>query len=156
MQATVGMGQQPGEQRAGAAQDARQAAFSITGTTWLKLAAVYLVVAIGLGIAMGASHNFTLRPVHTHLSLLGWTTVALFGLIYTAFPQAAASRLGRIHFWLYNLSVPVMMAALAVLVLGNESVVPVLGASEFVAAAGVIVFAANVLLNVKPAAARRT
>jgi cation transport ATPase len=152
MQATFEMREQRGERRSDRRHAANEAAYAAVGTIWLKLAVVYLMVGIGLGIAMGASHNFTLRSVHSHLTQFGWTTMALAGLIYSVFPQAAASRLARVHFWLHNVAVPVMMASLAALLLGNESVVPVLGASEFVAAAGVIVFAANVFLNVRPAA----
>jgi hypothetical protein len=146
MQATFEMREQRGERRSDRGHAANEAAHAATGTIWLKLAIMYLMVGIGLGIAMGASHNFTMRPVHAHLNLLGWTTMALAGLIYSVFPQAAASRLARVHFWLHNVAVPVMMASLAALLLGNESVVPVLGASEFVAAGGVI------FLNIKPAA----
>jgi hypothetical protein len=124
-------------------------------TTWLKLAVVYLIVGISLGIAMGASQNFTLRPVHAHLNLLGWTTMALAGLIYAVFPAAAASRLARIHFWLHNTSVPVMMAALSALLLGHTGAVPFLATAEIVAAVGVLVFAANLFINVRPGEALR-
>jgi hypothetical protein len=120
-----------------------------TATTWLRLSVVYLIMGVALGIAMGASGNFSLRPVHAHLNLLGWATIALAGLIYSVFPDAAASRLAKLHFWLHNLALPVMMASLAWLLLGHHEIVPVLAASEFVAAGGVIVFACNVFLNVK-------
>jgi hypothetical protein len=121
-------------------------------TVWFKLAVIYLIAGIGLGIAMGASQNFTLRPVHAHINLLGFTVLALAGLIYSVFPEAGASRLARVHFWLHNIALPVMMVSLAFLLLGNEAVVPALVASEFIAAAGVIVFAANVFINLKPRA----
>jgi hypothetical protein len=123
-------------------------------TVWFKLAVVYLITGIGLGIGMGASENFTLRPVHAHINLLGFTVLALAGLIYSVFPAAGASRLARIHFWLHNLALPVMMISLAMLLLGNAAFVPALVAGEFVAAAGVIVFACNVFLNLTPRAAR--
>ena len=45
-----------------------------------------------------------------------------------------------------------MMGSLTLLLLGNPNVVPVLVASEIVAAAGVIVFACNIFQNVKPRA----
>src|SRR5512141_1267059 len=93
----------------------RARAFAPAATTWLKLSVVYLIAGIALGIAMGASQNFTLRPVHAHLNLLGWTTGALAGLIYAVFPAAAESRLARIHFWLQHTSVPAMMTALSAL-----------------------------------------
>jgi hypothetical protein len=123
--------------------------FAPAATTWLKLAVLYLIVGVGIGIAMGATENFTLRPVHAHVNLLGWTTLALAGLIYTVYPKAGASRLARIHFWLHNLALPAMMGSLAAFLLGHPGAVPVLVASEIVAAAGVVVFACNIFLNVK-------
>jgi hypothetical protein len=123
--------------------------FAPAATTWLKLAILYLVVGVGIGIAMGATENFTLRPVHAHINLLGWTTLALAGLIYTVYPKAGASRLARIHFWLHNTALPAMMGSLAAFLLGHPGVVSLLVASEIVAAAGVIVFACNIFLNVK-------
>jgi len=77
-------------------------------------------------------------------------TPALAGLIYSVYPEAGASRLARIHFWLHNTAVPVMMGSLTAFLLGNPNAVPFLVASEFVAAAGVLVFACNVFMNVKP------
>jgi hypothetical protein len=124
-------------------------AFSRAGIVWLKLSVVYLIIGISLGIAMGASQNFTLRPVHAHVNLLGWTTMALAGLIYSVFPKAGESRLARIHFWLLNLALPVMMLALGLVLFGQMAVVPVLGAAEIVAALGIAAFAANLFINLK-------
>jgi len=124
-----------------------------TATTWLKLAIVYLMIGVGLGIAMGATENFLMRPVHAHLNLLGWTTLALAGLIYSVYPEAGRSRLAKIHFWLHNIALPAMMVSLTLLLMGHKEVVPVLGASEIVALAGILVFACNIFLNVRAPAA---
>jgi hypothetical protein len=126
-----------------------QPQFSRAGIIWLKLAVVYLILGISLGIAMGASQNFTLRPVHAHINLLGWTTMALAGLIYSVFPQAGASRLARVHFWLLNLALPVMMGALSMLLLGHVAVAPVLAIAEIIGALAIVAFAANLFLNLK-------
>jgi len=126
-----------------------QNGFSSAGIVWLKLAILYLVAGIFMGIAMGATENFTLRPVHAHMNLLGWTTMALAGLTYSVFPAAGASRLAKIYFWLANLSMPVMMIALTLLLMGNRGIVPVLAASEIAAALGAVAFAANIFLNLK-------
>jgi cbb3-type cytochrome oxidase subunit 1 len=123
---------------------------SDAGIVWLKLSIVYLIVGIAIGISMGASHNFALRPVHAHMNLLGWTTLALAGLIYSIYPQAAKSRLAKVHFWLYNLALPPMMIALALLVTGDQAAVPVLAAAQVVLAAAVLAFAANLFMNLKP------
>jgi len=117
---------------------------------WIKLAVLYLVVGVSIGIAMGASKNFTLRPVHAHVNLLGWTTLALSGIIYSLFPQAGASKLARVHFWLLNLSLPVMMGALAfILLTGDMVVIPALIAAEIAAAASILVFTANIFINLR-------
>ena len=42
--------------------------------------------------------------MHAHINLLGWTTTALAGLIYSVFPKARARVLARVHFWLMNLA----------------------------------------------------
>ena len=126
-----------------------QPQFSRAGVIWLKLAVVYLILGISLGIAMGASQNFTLRPVHAHVNLLGWTTMALAGLIYSVFPKAGESRLARLHFWLLNLALPVMMGALSMLLLGHVAVAPVLAIAEIIGALAIVAFAANLFLNLK-------
>jgi hypothetical protein len=125
------------------------ARFSTAGIVWLKLSVVYLIIGISMGIAMGASQNFTLRPVHAHINLLGWTTMALAGLIYSVFPKAGESRLARLHFWLLNLALPVMMSALGLLLFGQVGVAPVLALAEIVAALGIVAFAANMFINLK-------
>jgi hypothetical protein len=124
-------------------------AFSTAGIIWLKLAVIYLIIGVGIGIMMGASENFMMRPVHAHINLLGWATMALAGLVYSIFPQAGASRLSRLHFWLHNISLPVMSIALTLLLLGERQVVPVLAISEIGATLGILAFAMNLFLNLK-------
>jgi hypothetical protein len=131
---------------------------SRVGIIWIRIAVVYLLLGVAMGIAMGASQNFTLRPVHAHINLIGWTTLALAGLIYSVFPEAGTSKLAKAHFWLLNLALPVMMGALAMLVTGRVGAAPVLVASELVAAAAIVAFAANLFINLgaKPAADSRS
>jgi hypothetical protein len=129
-------------------QPAAQPAVSSAGVVWIKLAVLYLAVGVALGMAMGMRQDFTLRPVHAHVNLLGWTTLALAGIIYSIFPKAGQSLLARIHFWLMNLALPVMMGALAyVLTTGDVKVLPALVVSELAAAAAIVAFAVNLFLN---------
>jgi hypothetical protein len=51
--------------------------FSSARIIWLKLAALYLVIGVAMGIIMGDSQDFTLRPVHAHVNLVGWAILAL-------------------------------------------------------------------------------
>lgn len=115
---------------------------------FVKIAVVYLVLGGVLGLAMGISGKFQLASVHTHLLLLGWASLALAGLVYHWYPQAAVTRLARIHFWLHNLGLPAFMIGLALLLTGSEWALPVAGAATVVMV-GLMLFAANVLFNTK-------
>jgi hypothetical protein len=66
------------------------------------------------------------------------------------FPQAAHSRLAKIHFWLYNLGTPLMLATLTAFLLGYKQVLPAMVIAEFTVAAAILAFAANMLMNLKP------
>lgn len=65
---------------------------------FLLLATLLLICGAVLGIVMGSREDFTLVPVHAHLNLAGWASLALFGLTYRAYPQLAATRLAPWHF----------------------------------------------------------
>ena len=47
---------------------------------FLILAALCLITGVVMGIGMGIAHDLQFAPVHAHLNLLGWTSLALFGL----------------------------------------------------------------------------
>jgi hypothetical protein len=121
------------------------------GLQFLKIAVVYLVVGAMLGLFMGMTQKFFLAPVHAHLLLLGWASFALAGLIYHLYPAAAKTRLAHVHFWLHNLALPVFMGALGMLLTGSESAAGVVGISASFILIALAIFAANVLINVKPA-----
>lgn len=53
---------------------------------FLTLAAAAMVVGVSMGIHMGMSQDFTLTPVHAHLNLIGWASLALYGLTFRAYP----------------------------------------------------------------------
>lgn len=120
------------------------------GLHFLKIAVVYLFIGALLGLGMGITQKFALVPVHAHLLLLGWASLALAGLVYHLYPAAATTRLARIHFWLHNLGLPVFMVALGVLLTGTESAIPIVAAAASVVLVGLAIFAVNVLINVKP------
>ena len=48
------------------------------------------------GIVMGATQNFILAPAHAHLNLLGWVSMALFGLYYRG-AEVPTPRLARVQ-----------------------------------------------------------
>jgi len=121
------------------------------GVRFIRIAVVYLLIGACVGLGMGMSQQFALAPVHAHLLLLGWASMALAGLIYHWHPTAGATRLARIHFWVHNLALPVFMVSLGLLLTGTEAAMPfVAGAATFMLV-GLALFAANVIMNVKAA-----
>lgn len=129
-----------------------------TSRAWLapafiKLAVVYFVVGVALGNYMGAALDLSLRTVHAHINLLGWVSLALAGVVYTLYPVAGRSALALWHFWLANLALPVLLVALALMLRGTQAAGPVVGISAAVVGIAVLLFAVNVLRNVRPATA---
>jgi cbb3-type cytochrome oxidase subunit 1 len=100
---------------------------------------------------MGISQNFMLIPVHAHVMLLGWASLGIAGVIYHLYPAAAATRLARWHFWLHNLGLPVFMVALGLLLAGTQAALPAVGLGATVVVLGLVLFAVNVFINIKPA-----
>ena len=120
-----------------------------TTATWFKLAVLYLIIGVALGLHMAKSGNHGMYPVHAHINLLGWVSMALFGLIYRQFPALVGNKLAKAHFWLYNLALPVNMAMLYMYLGGNADIEPVLGAASMVLGLAIAIFAINVLKNAK-------
>ena len=108
---------------------------------WVATALVYFIGAVALGIVMAASHDTRLRGLHVHLNLLGWVSMALFGVLYRIFPRAAASRLATLHFWLYQLALPVMMVGLAGILLGAAGFEPLVAGGSVAVGLAIVLFA---------------
>ena len=114
---------------------------------FLIIAVAYLVVGGCLGLFMGITQNFTLIPVHAHILLAGWASLAVMGLIYNQYPKSSTTRLARLHFWLHNIGLPIFMGGLAMLLTGHPIPVALaVGATAFLI--GLIVFAVNIWLTV--------
>jgi hypothetical protein len=124
---------------------------SIPAQRWVRIALVYFLLAVMLGVGMAASHDFRLKGLHVHLNLLGWVSLSVTALVYQLFPDAAATRAARVHFWLYNSALPVMMVALAGILLGHESFEPVIAVSSICVLVSVAIFAVTVWRSKSPA-----
>ncbi|MGD9979955.1 MAG: hypothetical protein AB7H66_15760 [Hyphomonadaceae bacterium] len=91
---------------------------------FITAALLCLLVGEGLGIYMGIAQDFLLSPAHAHLNLLGWVTLAAFGLMHRAYPALAASRLALtqcVMALFFNLAMPAGLAFM--LVTGDETLV---------------------------------
>ena len=66
---------------------------------WFFLTAtIYVTIGMLWGIQMSASGDHGMMPAHAHLNLIGWVTMALFGVYYHLVPKAAGHVLAKAHF----------------------------------------------------------
>ena len=93
-------------------------------------AVVYVSLGMIFGLWMSASGDHMLAPAHAHLNLVGWVTMALFGVYYHLVPSAQG-RLANLHF--------------ALAILGKTELPVVIG--SFCTLASMLLFLAIVLMN---------
>nr|WP_249365347.1 cbb3-type cytochrome c oxidase subunit I [Cytobacillus citreus] len=121
------------------------------GIRLIKISSIYFAIGILLGYYMSSTHSYILTPVHVHINLLGWTSLTLAGILYHLFPNLAASKLGKWHFWLHNIGLPIMMLSLALLITTENGALQkgtAIGAT--ITSIGILIFVYNILKNLKP------
>ncbi len=116
---------------------------------WLKASVVYFVIGVAMGLHMGVTHDHTMTPVHAHINLLGWASMALIGFFVLHFGDRLNAKLERVQFWLHQVGAAVMLIALAVLMTGRTAVEPVVGISSLVVGVSVLLFAFNVFKSLR-------
>lgn len=99
-----------------------------------------------MGMAMGATENFTLMPVHAHLNLLGWVSLAIMGGFYALARERASNRLAWANLAVSSFGILVCIPSLALLVMGDKSVVPFLITGEVSLVSGMLLFGSNLVL----------
>jgi cbb3-type cytochrome oxidase subunit 1 len=120
------------------------------GIRLIKISVVYFAIGILLGYYMSVAHSYDLKGVHVHINLLGWTALTLAGIIYHLFPSLITNKLAKVHFWLHNIGLPIMMISLTVLILTeNQSVLPGVAVGATLTVIGILSFVWNVLSNLK-------
>lgn len=113
----------------------------------LRWAVVYFFLGISMGLYMSATHKFQFIPVHAHLNLLGWASLALIGLIYRAYPELTGGKLPMIHYWLHLTALPFLMVALAYMVDDHPKAEPAVAALAIVTGVGIVCFVVNAFMR---------
>ena len=119
------------------------------GVSLVRIASVYLLVGLVLGLTMALRRDFSLLSVHSHILLLGWATLATTGIVYLVLPRCADTGLAVAHFWLHNLGLAVAMASLAAETLGEPRAEPLVGVGSILVIVGLGLFTVNVLRNAR-------
>ncbi len=80
--------------------------------TFIVMAIAYACIGVAMGIWMGINQDFTHMHLHAHINLIGWTSLALFGVIYHVVPQLAQSKLAKLQLLLSGLGTAIFLVGL--------------------------------------------
>ena len=113
---------------------------------FFAVAALLLLGGMALGQYMGATENFQLAPVHAHINLLGWVTMALYGTFYALTRGTMSDGLAWTNFVLSTIGVLSMIPALGMLLISGDSAKwgPIAGMTGGIAMLGLLVFMISV------------
>lgn len=139
----------PGKERPAVPLRRRPIGITLPGFC-LAFAAPAALGGMVLGIVMGIRQDFTLAPAHAHLNLLGWVTMAIYGLFHRA-----TGRLGGWLGWLQAgagaLGALLMGGGLALyLVDHDDRLFPVVVAGSLASLTGMALFLLLVLTSQRP------
>ena len=132
----------------GIAGENRSSTFQETGAElaplaqrYFKVATVFLVWGLVVGLHMSITKNHGAHAAHAHINLIGWVTSALFGMYYALHPRKASLNIAAVQFAVYVGGCVLLLPTLYLLVTGNASVEPVVAAGSLAVFLGVLLFA---------------
>ena len=120
------------------------------GIKLMKISVVYLAISTILAMYMSITEVMTLSTVHSHISCLGWSMLALAGIFYHFFPTLENSALSKWFFWLANIGIPIMVIGVALYFYVQAGwVKAVISLGAIPTAVGIILFMINILGGMK-------
>jgi hypothetical protein len=78
------------------------------------------------GMYMAGSEDHLLAGAHAHNNLLGWVTMAIYGLYYKAVPSSV-TRLAQVHFWVTLIANLIFPYGIALAILGTTPLLAAIG-----------------------------
>ena len=126
---------------------------------WFVIMSIlYLALAAVIGIAMLWSEQaMALKFVHSHLMLLGWVSMMIYGVGYHILPRFMgrplySQKLGDVQFWLANSGLVVMLLCYTVnLYRPSDGLVALTVAAGIAELVSVLLFFYNMLKTMLPA-----
>ncbi|WP_201861452.1 hypothetical protein [Microvirga soli] len=106
-----------------------------------RLAVLFVIAGMAMGIGMAMTQDHALMPAHAHLNLLGWVSLFLFGIYYERRPALDASRLAMIQVVLWSLGTVVLTSAVSAIHLGYHAAEPIAAIASLIVLAAMIQFA---------------
>jgi hypothetical protein len=93
---------------------------------FIAAAVIFALAGMGYGMYMAGSQDHLLAGAHAHNNLLGWVTMAIFGLYYRAVP-AAVTGLATVHFWVTLVANLIFPFGIALAILGTTPLLAAIG-----------------------------
>lgn len=122
------------------------------GVYWIRVSVFYFLFGISIGLFMSGTLQLNWAAAHAHVNLVGWVSGAIIGLVYSVFPKAGNSAIGKWSFWTFNIGLPLLLASMFMVQI--EAVRGIAHTFTFtgggIMTVGVILFAVNIFMNVKP------
>jgi hypothetical protein len=117
----------------------------------LLAAILSALIGMSLGIWMGLRADLTLAPVHAHINLLGWVSLALFGLYHRG-AERPSERLAWAQVACSAAAVPLMTGGLAAYLLTHDmTLAPIVIGGAVLAVFGMALFLAVVIGDMRGA-----
>ena len=102
-----------------------------------------------LGVFMGINQDFTLSPAHAHLNLLGWVSLALYGLYHRGVARAS-DRLAWVQASSAAAGATLMAGGLAAyLMVHTDDFAPFIIGGSLLAIAGMALFVAQAVIDMR-------
>ena len=124
---------------------------------FIIMSIVYLGISSLVGIAMlGSEKAMALKFVHSHLNMLGWVSMMIYGVGFHILPKFMGRRLysvklGEVQFWMANIGLVVMLLCYTANVFSpSGALVMVTVAAGILETASIFIFFYNMLMTLMP------
>ena len=105
----------------------------------MRLAVLFALFGMIMGEVMGSSGDHSLMPVQAHINVLGWISLALFGVVYKVW-NIDTGKLAWTQFSLFNVGIVVQSIGVTLILRGNEAAGPIAGIGSTLLILGMLLF----------------
>jgi len=112
---------------------------------FLLVASLFATAGMIWGIQMSMTQDHAMAGAHAHNNLIGWVTMAIYGLYYAAVPAAGQSRLALVHFWVAFVGALAFVIGLAMVLSGGSPLL--VSIASFVVLLGMVIFVYTIFAN---------
>jgi len=108
-------------------------------------AALYALASMVLAVVIRTSNDFTLVPVSSYMSVLGWASLAAMGAFYGIAGDDTPVRLAWSNLMVSNIGNLIALPSLAMVIAGDKTAAHVLALAHVVTGVGMAIFGLAVL-----------